>query len=218
MPKKKTNDWEVLHKAFFPKGHRWKSIWHLFSVILDYAFSDKFESPKQCLIYVMYHSNWINTNQEVYDNFSNKQLADITDRHLKIRLDQETIYALLGTSRNTFKKNFSNYLDIPKHPRVGELVLIFLNKWQDSNNKLFKPISKQELAHLEGLYPKKIAKMFVEVPQVKHYFEVSNVSYLDVKRFPPRLIEYFFEEIGEPERFEELVKIINDRDDLEFNK
>lgn len=211
MPKKKLKDWEVLLKALFPQGHRWVDFWHLFSVILDFVFGDKFESPKHCLVYIMYHANWIDTNIDEYYNLTNKELADITDRNLKLKINQEAIYTLLGTSKNTFKKNFASYLDIPKQPRIGELFLIIFNKWQDSERKLAQPISKKDMSNLDGLYHKKIAKMFVNVPQAQDYLEQNDLSYDKVKLFPPRLVECFFEEIGEPERFEQLVKQIKKR-------
>lgn len=218
MPKKSTNEWATLLNALVPKGHRWNDFWHLCSVFMDYVFGDKFESPKHCLVYIMYHSNWIDTNIDEYNNFTNEELAEITNRNLKLNINQEDVYDMLGTSRNTYKKNFAKYLDIPKQPKVGDVLLIILNKWYDSKRKIMRPISKKELASLKGMYHKKIAEMFVEVPQARAYFEHNDLTYENVKQFPPRLIEYFFEEIGEPERFDELVKQINKKDDLDFNQ
>ena len=217
MPRKKLKDWEVLLKALCAQGHRWEDIWHLLGVVLAYVFSDRFKSPRRWLVYIMYYANWLDLKQTSYNNLTDKDLADITDCNLKLTVNQEAVHSLLGTSANTYKKNFANYLNIPKQPKVGTLLLIVLNKWQDSERKLAKPITQKQLASLDGMYHKKIAKMFVEVPQAQNYLKDNKLPFKKVRHFPPRLIEYFFEEIGEPERFNELVKQIRKNKDLDIN-
>ena len=51
--------------------------------------------------------------------------------------------------------------------------------------------------------------MLSVVPQIEDYLETIGLSIEDVREFPPRLIELFFEEIGEPERYKELVELLS---------
>ncbi|MCK8482073.1 hypothetical protein [Psychroserpens algicola] len=217
MPKQSNNEWAELLKAIVPKGHRWKDLWHLCGVVMAGVFSDGFRSRRRWLVYVMYHANWLDLRETPYTSLSNEALASIVDAHLTGRIRKADIYSLLRTSPNTFKKNYADYLKLPKQPKLGFLILTLVTKWQDSKGELWQPISKQDLANLEGLYPKKIASMFVHVPQAQDYFDSIGASYPEVKAFPPLLVEQFFEEIGEPERFDALVKQLAEKEDQDFN-
>ncbi|UAB74329.1 hypothetical protein [Mesoflavibacter sp. SCSIO 43206] len=208
MPKRNNVKWTELLVAITPKGHRWKNVWHLLNVVFSYLFSDGFKSSRRWLVYIMYLSNWVDLKKRPYFTLSNQDLADIVDDHLKLTLSQEEVYRLFNTTRHTYKKNFSNYLDLSIKPKIGEIILVYITKWQDSNQNLSKPITKKQLAQMSGLYHKKLAYMFIEVPQAKDYFYSTKLSYENIKQFPPRLVECFFEEIGEPERFEELILLL----------
>ncbi|OIQ24108.1 hypothetical protein [Lacinutrix sp. MedPE-SW] len=213
MPKEKLNQWAELLMAITPKGHKWKDFWHLCNVLTGYLCSDSFKSSRRWLVYVMHISNWIDLKETPYKTLTNQDLANLFDSNVNIKISQEEIYSLFNTTRNTFKKNFKNYLELPKEAKMGKILLAYITKWQDSRHYLVEPISKQQLADLSGLYHKKIATMFVEIPQAQDYFETVELPYEKIKQFPPRLVEIFFEEIGEPERIDELISIIKLNED-----
>ncbi|MFC0604956.1 hypothetical protein [Winogradskyella pulchriflava] len=202
------NEWKDLVQSLLPTGHRWKNGTHFFLVLSSYLLSDDFKSSRRWLVYVMHHANWLNLRDTPYNTLSDQSLADITDRHIPNKFDKESIYKLFGTNRNTFKKNYAKYLQI-KQPTIGQIMLALFNQWRDSNQELSEPIKKKDISKLQGFYPKKTAKMLVVVPQLEDYLETIGLSYEEVREFPPRLIETFFEEIGEPERYKELVEILS---------
>lgn len=202
------NEWKDLLQSLLQSGHRWRSKEHFFLTLTSYLLSDDFRSLRRWLVYIMHHANWLNLKETPYKTLSDQMLADITDKHIPNTYDKESMYELFGTNRNTFKKNYAKYLQI-KQPTIGQIMLAMFNQWRDTNQELSEPIKKKDISRLQGFYPKKTAKMFVEVPQVQDYLETTGLSYEQVREFPPRLIETFFEEIGEPERYKELIEILN---------
>ncbi|GAB4163646.1 MAG: hypothetical protein Tsb0033_24300 [Winogradskyella sp.] len=202
------NEWKDLLQSLLPSGHRWRNKEHFFLTLTSYLFSDDFKSLRRWLVYIMHHANWLDLRERPYTMLSDQELADITDQHIPNKYDKESMYELFGTNRNTFKKNYAKYLQI-KQPTIGQVMLALFNQWRDTNQELSEPIKKKDISRLQGFYPKKIATMLPVVPQVEDYLETIGLSYEEVREFPPRLIETFFEEIGEPERYKELVEILN---------
>ncbi|MEY8847637.1 hypothetical protein AB9K26_02415 [Psychroserpens sp. XS_ASV72] len=202
------NEWRDLLQSLVQSGHRWRCKEHFFLTLTSYHLSDDFKSLRRWLVYIMHHANWLNLKETPYITLSDQMLADFTDQHMPSTYDKESMYELFGTNRNTFKKNYAKYLQI-KQPTIGQVMLAMFNQWRDTNQELSEPIKKKDISRLQGFYPKKTARMFVEVPQVQDYLETIGLSYEKAREFPPRLIEIVFEEIGEPERYKELVAILN---------
>lgn len=70
------------------------------------------------------------------------------------------------------------------------------------------PIKKQDLARVPGMHHKKLNFQIAETPELKKFLSLSNLSYSKIRRFPPYIVEQYFEEIGEPEQYQSLVDLL----------
>lgn len=154
----------------------------------------------------MYMSNWIEISPErPHKSITIEEIAETIDEYIPDVVQYEFIYKLFGTSRNTFKKKYARFLNLPKDPTTGD-VIIAMGKWTDSKWQILHPITKKDIASLKGMHHKKLNDQINEIPELIEFLELSNLTYKNIKGFPPYLVEQYFEEIGEPERYEELVE------------
>jgi hypothetical protein len=58
------------------------------------------------------------------------------------------------------------------------------------------------------MHHKKLSFQIKETPTLKAFLINSRLTYDEIKGFPPAIVEDYFEEIGEPERYQELVDLL----------
>ena len=211
MPKRQVTTLKELERLLWQPGNRWKNRGHMLSVfVCGGLFGEYFNSTRNALIYGMYMSNWIDISPErPHKTITINEIADVIDEYIPDIIANEKIYKFFNTSRNTFKSKYARFLNLPTNPTTGDL-LIALDKWTDKKWQVLHPIKKKDIASLEGMHHKKLSEQIIEVPQLKKFLEASNLTYKDIKGFPPYLVKNYFEEIGEPEKFQELVTLLKD--------
>ena len=209
VPKRKHLSLKEFEQVLLQPGHRWKNREHMLSVfLLGVVFGDSFNSTRNALIYAMYMSNWlvISPNRP-HKSISIEEIAQTIDKFVPEIVDNEYVYKFFGTTRNTFKSKYQKYLDLPKEPTMGD-VIIAMSKWTDKKWKILHPIKKKDLARLPGMHHKKLSFQIKETPEFKEFLSVSNLSYSKIRGFPPYIVEQYFEEIGEPEQYQSLVDLL----------
>ncbi|WP_243471562.1 hypothetical protein [Winogradskyella sp. MH6] len=209
MPKRKHLSLKEFEQVLLQPGHRWKNRGHMLSVfVLGAVFGDSFNSTRNALIYAMYMSNWLVISPDrPHKLITIQEIANKLDKYIPDVIDNELIYKFFGTSRNTFKCKYQKFLNLPKNPTMGD-VLIAMNRWTDKKWKILHPIKKQDLARLPGMHHKKLSFQIKETPELKEFLRLSNLSYSKIRGFPPYIVEQYFEEIGEPEQYQNLVDLL----------
>lgn len=209
MPKRQGTTLPELERLLCQPGHKWKNRGHMLSVFLCGAvFGEHFHSTRNALIYMMHMSNWIEIGPlKPHKTITIQEIAKTIDLFIPDIVDYEIVYKLFGTSRNTFKNKYDKYLNLPKNPTTGDII-IAMYKWTDKKWQIIHPIKKKDIAALKGMHHKKLSEQINEIPQLKHFLEISNLTYKQIKGFPPYLVEEYFEEIGEPEKYQELVEYL----------
>jgi hypothetical protein len=211
VPKRKGTTLLELEKLLWQPGNRWENRGHMLSVfICGVFFREYFNSTRNALIYGMYMSNWIDISPErPHKTITIEEIANKIDEYIPDIVANEYIYKLFKTSRNTFKSNYARFLNLPKNPTTGNVIMA-MHKWTDKKWQILHPITKKDIASLKGMHHKKVSFQINEVPQLKEFLEISNLTYKKIKGFPPYLVEQYFEEIGEPEKYQELVALLSD--------
>lgn len=206
MPKRHGTTLLELERLLWQPGNRWENRGHMLSVFVCGAlFGEYFNSTRNALIYAMYMSNWIDISPErPHKTITIEEIADTIDKYIPDIIAYEYIYKLFKTSRNTFKNKYARFLGLPKNPTTRDLLLA-MDKWTDKKWQILQPITKKNIASLDGMHHKKLSKQINEIPQLKKFLEISNLTYKDINGFPPYLVEQYFEEIGEPEKYQELI-------------
>lgn len=103
----------------------------------------------------MYMSNWIEISPErPHKSITIEEIAKIIDTYIPDKADYNTIYKLFGTTCNTFKNKYARFLNLPKNPTIGD-VIIAMDKWTDDKWQILHPIKQKDIAALKGMHHKK---------------------------------------------------------------
>lgn len=211
VPKRNQLTLVEFEQVLMQPGHRWKNRGQMLSVfICGGLFGDHFNSTRNALIYAMYKSNWLDISPDrPHKLITIQEIANKLDKYIPDVIDNELIYKFFGTSRNTFKSKYQKFLNLPKNPTIGD-VLIAMDTWTDKKWQILHPIKQKDIAKLPGMHHKKLSFQIRETPQLQEFLQISNLTYAQIRGFPPYLVEQYFEEIGEPDRYQELVRLLSD--------
>lgn len=169
-------------------------------------FQTNFNSTRNAVIYGMYMSNWIEISPDrPHKQITIEEIAETIDKYIPDIAYYNAIYKLFGTSGNTFKDKYARFLKLPKDPTIGD-VIIAMDKWTDSKWQILSPIKQKDIAALPGMHHKKLKYQISETPKLQEFLKVSGLTYSDIRGFPPYLVQDYFEEIGEPEKYKKLVE------------
>ncbi|WP_152611509.1 hypothetical protein [Psychroserpens damuponensis] len=209
MPKRNQLTIVEFEQVLMQPGHRWKNRGQMLSVfICGGVFGDKFNSTRNALIYAMYKSNWLDISPDrPHKTITIEEISNKLDEYIPDIIDNELVYKFFGTSRNTFKNKYQKFLNLPKYPTMGD-VIIAMDKWTDKKWQILHPIKQKHIAMLPGMHHKKLSYQIKHIPQLQEFLKISNLTYSEIRGFPPYLVENYFEEIGMPEKYVELVEII----------
>lgn len=170
----------------------------LLGVILNYILYNRL-SLERYILFIYHHLGWIKLNHKKSNNYTTRDLIIIFIRNNRdIKLTEENLFDIIGTSRQTFKKNFPYLLHKEKKLNLINLARFF-NLWTGYNWKRIQAVPKGKIDSLETYYPKKIVSIANSTKIKKQLKEFGYNEDGLPRKIPPTIAQSIFERGIDPE-------------------
>ena len=153
-----------------------------------------FKSFRRLLIYLLHHHQYIDLKNHKSEDYDIETVLSIFQDNYDYKISKNSIYGLLGISKNTFNKMLNDYLIEHNLKSRKTLTIIetyhLLVYWEgDKFISRFEAITKKELANIltNGDY-KKLAEEFIR-------YSDEEYNYKNCDKLAPREAKLFLRHI-----------------------
>ncbi|MDX1719189.1 MAG: hypothetical protein R3353_03450 [Salegentibacter mishustinae] len=162
------------------------------NILLGCIIYGNFKSLKRTLIFIFHFCSIIDLREKKSSKYSGIELAKAYQKCNNEKVEKEDLYNLFNLSKNTFRKNFEEYLVENNYGGRKSFTIIeaygLLELWQGEAQWIqWEAISKKELTEILNLPPKMLSM------DLKKF--LANNGYKNRNKLSPSLIVQFLDHI-----------------------